>query len=84
MALLIYSVRKANENHLEVPDEPYYRAKAERTLRIRKLRDLVDEGRQLRVDAQPRRLDRMHTRHDPFRSSRPPLNPKHLARFGRR
>ncbi len=74
---------------IELPDELYRRAKSEAALRGRKLRDLVEEGLRLALEA---------------RSKRPPSlagltkrargmidsgvrdlasNPKHLAGFGR-
>jgi hypothetical protein len=76
---------------IEVPDELYRRAKAEAALRGRKLRDLVEEGLRLVLEA-PRR-----TRHHPSlaeltKSARgmidsgvPDLasNPRHLVGFGR-
>jgi hypothetical protein len=76
---------------VEVPDELYRRAKAEAALRGRKLRDLVEEGLRLVLDAQRK------TRRDPslagltkrargmIDSGVPDLasNPAHLAGFGR-
>jgi hypothetical protein len=76
---------------VEVPDELYRRAKAEAALRGRKVRDLVEEGLRLVLDA-PRK-----TRRDPglaglmkrargvVDSAVPDLaaNPKRLAGFGR-
>jgi len=76
---------------IEVPDELYRRAKAEAALRGRKLRDLVEEGLRLVLEA-PRK-----TRHQPslteltkrargmINSGIPDLasNPKHLVGFGR-
>jgi hypothetical protein len=76
---------------VEVPDELYRRAKAEAALRGRKLRDLVEEGLRLVLEA-PRQTYR-----DPSLSaltrracgmiesevSDLGSNPKHLAGFGR-
>ena len=65
---------------VEVPDELYRRAKAEAALRGRKLRDLVEEGLRLVLEA-PRKARRhpglaeltKRARHDRFRGSRPRL-----------
>ena len=76
---------------VEVPDDLYRRAKAEAALRGRKLRDLIEEGLRLVLEA-PRK-----TRRDPslaglmkrargtINSGVPDLasNPEHLAGFGR-
>ena len=76
---------------VEVPDELYRRAKAEAALRGRKLKDLIEEGLRLALEASPR------TRRPPslagltkrargmIDSGEPDLasNPKHLAGFGR-
>lgn len=76
---------------VEVPDDLYRRAKAEAALRGRKLRDLIEEGLRLVLDA-PRKA-----RRDPslagltkrargvIDSGVPDLasNPEHLAGFGR-
>lgn len=76
---------------VEVPDDLYRRAKAEAALRGRKLRDLIEEGLRLVLEA-PRK-----TRRDPslaglmkrargtIDSGVPDLasNPEHLAGFGR-
>ena len=75
---------------IEVPDELYRRAKAEAALRGRKLRDLVEEGLRLVLDAPPgtRRpsLARLTKRARGIVDSGVPdlgSNPKHLAGFGR-
>ncbi|MBV9561347.1 MAG: hypothetical protein JOY90_12990 [Bradyrhizobium sp.] len=39
---------------IELPDELYRRAKAEAALRGRRLRDLVEEGLRLALEAQPK------------------------------
>ena len=76
---------------VEVPDDLYRRAKSEAALRGRKLRDLIEEGLRLVLEA-PRK-----TRRDPslsglmkrargtINSGVPDLasNPEHLAGFGR-
>lgn len=75
---------------IEVPDELYRRAKAEAALRGRKLKDLIEEGLRLALEASPK------TRRPPslagltkrargmIDSGGPDLasNPKHLAGFG--
>ena len=75
---------------VEVPDELYRRAKAEAALRGRKLRDLVEEGLRLVLDA-PRKtrpdrsLARLAKRARGMVDSGVPdlaSNPKHLAGFG--
>ena len=76
---------------VEVPDELYRRAKAEAALRGRKLRDLVEEGLRLVLEA-PRKTRRHPSLSDLTRGARgmidsgvPDLasNPEHLAGFGR-
>ena len=76
---------------VEVPDELYRRAKAEAALRGRKLRDLVEEGLRLVLEA-PRKTRRRRSLAGLTRRARgminsgvPDLatNPKHLAGFGR-
>jgi hypothetical protein len=76
---------------VEVPDELYRRAKAEAALRGRKLRDLIEEGLRLALEASPR------TRRPPSlagltKRARGMIDsgvadlassPKHLAGFGR-
>ncbi len=76
---------------VELPDDLYRRAKAEAALRGRKLRDLVEEGLRLVVEA-PRKSLRhpslaglMKHAGGVVDSGVPDLasNPKHLAGFGR-
>jgi hypothetical protein len=76
---------------VEVPDDLYRRAKAEAALRGRKLRDLVEEGLRLVLEA-PRKTPRhpslaglMKRARGKIDSGVPDLasNPKHLAHFGR-
>ena len=76
---------------VEVPDDLYRRAKAEAALRGRKLRDLVEEGLRLVLDAprktrRDRSLSRLAKRARGMIDSGVPdlaSNPKHLASFGR-
>jgi len=76
---------------IEVPDELYRRAKAEAALRGRKLRDLVEEGLRLVLDA-PHKAQRKPGLAQLTKRARgmidsgiPDLasNPKHLVGFGR-
>jgi hypothetical protein len=76
---------------VEVPDELYRRAKAEAALRGRKLRDLVEEGLRLVLDA-PQKADRQPSLAGLMKRARgvvdsglPDLasNPEHLMGFGR-
>ena len=76
---------------VEVPDELYRRAKAAAALRGRKLKDLVEEGLRLVLDA-PRKTRQKRSLAELMKDARgvvssgvPDLasNPKHLARFGR-
>lgn len=75
---------------VEVPDELYRQAKAEAALRGRKLRDLVEEGLRLVLEAPhetPRPTLAGLTKHVSgiIDSGVPDLasNPEHLAGFGR-
>jgi hypothetical protein len=76
---------------VEVPDELYRRAKAEAALRGRKLRDLVEEGLRLVLEA-PHKTRRPPSLAGLTRRARglidsgvPDLasNPRHLSGFGR-
>jgi len=76
---------------VEVPDELYRRAKAEAALRGRKLRDLVEEGLRLVLEA-PRKTHRHPNLAELTKRVRGMIdsgvsdlasNPKHLAGFGR-
>ncbi len=76
---------------VELPDDLYRRAKAEAALRGRKLRDLVEEGLRLVLEA-PRKSRRhpslaglMKRARGVVDSGVPDLasNPEHLAGFGR-
>ena len=76
---------------VEMPDELYRRAKASAALRGRKLKDLVEEGLRLVLEARPKRpqqrslAERMKRARGIVNSGVPDLasNPKHLAGFGR-
>lgn len=76
---------------IEIPDELYRRAKSEAALRGRKLRNLVEEGLQLVLEA-PRKTRRRPSLAGLAKRARgmidsgvPDLasNPKHMASFGR-
>ena len=76
---------------VEVPDELYRHAKAEAALRGRKLKDLIEEGLRLVLEA-PRKTRRrpslaglMKGARGAINSGVPDLasNPRHLAGFGR-
>ena len=76
---------------VEVPDELYRRAKAEAALRGRKLRDLVEEGLRLVLEA-PHRAGRRSNLAGLTKRARGMIdsgvsdlasNPEHLAGFGR-
>ena len=76
---------------VEVPDDLYRRAKAEAALRGRKLRELVEEGLRLVLEA-PRKTRRHSSLAGLMKRARgvvdsgiPDLasNPEHLAGFGR-
>jgi hypothetical protein len=76
---------------VEVPDDLYRRAKAEAALRGRKLRDLIEEGLRLVLEAprktrrQPSLAGLMKRARGAIDSGVPDLasNPEHLAGFGR-
>jgi len=76
---------------IEVPDELYRRAKAEAALRGRKLRDLVEEGLRLVLEAPPKARRRPSLAGLTRRArgmidsgiSDLASNPRHLAGFGR-
>ena len=75
---------------VEVSDELYRRAKSEAALRGRKLKDLVEEGLRLVLDAprarrRPSLAGLMKGARGTIHSGIPDLasNPKHLAGFGR-
>jgi hypothetical protein len=76
---------------IEVPDDLYRKAKAMAALRGRKLKDLVEEGLRLVVEA-PRRARRQRTLAELMKRARGMVdsgirdlasNPRHLAGFGR-
>jgi hypothetical protein len=76
---------------VEVPDDLYRRAKAEAALRGRKLKDLIEEGLRLVLEA-PRKAHRHSTLAGLMKRARGAIesgvsdlasNPKHLAGFGR-
>jgi hypothetical protein len=81
----------AMKTTVELPDELYRRAKAEAALRGRKLRDLVEEGLRLVLEAPQKKRRRPGLAELTKRargiidSGLPNLasNPKHLAGFGR-
>jgi hypothetical protein len=76
---------------VEVPDELYRRAKAEAALRGRKLKDLIEEGLRLVLEAPVDRArhqslaELMESARGIVDSGVPDLgsNPEHLAGFGR-
>jgi len=76
---------------VEVSDDIYRRAKAEAALRGRKLKDLVEEGLRLVLEAPPSKRRRatlaglMRGARGAANSGIPDLasNPEHLAGFGR-
>ena len=76
---------------VEVPDDLYRRAKAEAALRGRKLRDLIEEGLRLVLEA-PRKTRRRPSLAGLMKHARAAIdsgvpdlasNPEHLAGFGR-
>jgi hypothetical protein len=76
---------------VEVPDDLYRRAKAEAALRGRKLKDLIEEGLRLVLEA-PRKTRKPPSLAGLMRRARGIVdsgvsdlasNPKHLAGFGR-
>jgi hypothetical protein len=76
---------------VEVPDDLYRQAKAEAALRGRKLKDLVEEGLRLVLEAPPKRR-RQASLAGLMKRARGTIdsgvsdfasNPKHLAGFGR-
>jgi len=76
---------------VEMPDDLHRRAKAEAALRGRKLKDLIEEGLRLVLEA-PRRMPRRPSLAELMKDARgvvdsgvPDLgsNPRHLADFGR-
>jgi len=76
---------------VEVPDDLYRRAKAEAALRGRKLRDLIEEGLRLVLEA-PRKTRRRPSLAQLMKRGRGTIdsgiadlasNPEHLAGFGR-
>jgi hypothetical protein len=76
---------------VEVPDELYRRAKAAAAMSGRKLKDLVEEGLRLVLDA-PRKARRQRSLAELMKPARGVVdsgvsdlasNPKHLAKFGR-
>ena len=76
---------------IEVPDELYRRAKATAALHGRKLKDLVEEGLRLVLEA-PRKTRGQRSLADLMKRARGVVdsgvddlatNPKHLAGFGR-
>ncbi len=84
------AVDPTHETTIEVPDELYRRAKAEAALRGRRLRDLVEEGLRLVLEAPrtPRRpsLAELTKRARGIIDSGVPdlgSNPERLAGFGR-
>jgi hypothetical protein len=81
---------RAMKTTVEVPDELYRRAKAEAALRGRKLKDLVEEGLRLVLEAPPKSHRRqslgalMKAARGAVDSGVPDLasNPKYLISFG--
>jgi hypothetical protein len=76
---------------VEIPDDLYHRAKAEAALRGRKLKDLIEEGLRLVLEAprktprHPRLTELMKHAFGVVDSGLPDLasNPEHLKGFGR-
>jgi hypothetical protein len=92
MAILFYGpVTNAMKTTVELPDAIYRQAKAEAALRGRKLKDLIEEGLRLVLNAPPPTAERpslaglMRRARGVVESSVPDLasNPKHLKGFGR-
>jgi hypothetical protein len=84
-------MEKPMKTTIEVPDELYRRAKAQAALNGRKLKDLVEEGLRLVLEA-PRKGRRQRSLADLMAGARgvidsgvPDLgsNPRHLKGFGR-
>jgi hypothetical protein len=81
----------AMKTTVEVPDDLYRRAKAEAALRGRKLKDLIEEGLRLVLDAprkspgRPSLSELMKPARGVIDSGLPDLasNPEHLKGFGR-
>jgi predicted component of type VI protein secretion system len=87
----IYAEMRAMKTTVEVPDDLYRQAKAEAALRGRKLKDLIEEGLRLVLEA-PRNTRRnrsltelMKRAQGVIDSGVPDLasNPAHLKGFGR-
>jgi hypothetical protein len=85
------SMGDAMKTTVEVPDDLYRRAKAEAALSGRKLKDLVEEGLRLVLQA-PRRTRRQSSLAELMKRAQGMVdsgvsdlatNPKHLAGFGR-
>ena len=83
--------QRAMKTTVEVPDDLYRRAKAEAALSGRKLRDLIEEGLRLVLEA-PRKTRRQRSLSELMKRGRglvdsgvPDLasNPEHLKDFGR-
>jgi hypothetical protein len=92
MVLRFYTRRvRRMKTTVEVPDDLYRRAKAEAALRGRKLKDLIEEGLRLVLEAsrkprrQPSLAELMKRGRGVVDSGIPDLgsNPDHLAGFGR-
>lgn len=92
MGILFYgTVTDAMKTTVELPDAIYRQAKAEAALRGRKLKDLIEEGLRLVLNAPPSTPDRpslaglMEHARGVVESGVPDLasNPKHLKGFGR-
>jgi hypothetical protein len=91
MGLWVYGRSHVMKTTVELPDGIYRRAKAAAALRGRKLKDLIEEGLRLVLEAPqtPRRSHRLSDLMEPARgmidSGIDDLasNPQHLAGFGR-
>jgi predicted component of type VI protein secretion system len=91
MSLWFYGWSKEMKTTVEMPDDLYRRAKAEAALRGRKLKDLVEEGLRLVLEAprgtgsRPNLAALMKRARGVVDSGVPDLasNPEHLADFGR-
>jgi predicted component of type VI protein secretion system len=89
--MVLWEARIAMKTTVEVPDDLYRRAKAEAALRSRKLKDLIEEGLRLVLEA-PREAPRRPSLARLMKHARgvvdsgvPDLgsNPEHLEGFGR-
>jgi len=89
--MVLWLSERAMKTTVELPDDLYRRAKAEAALRGRKLRELVEEGLRLVLEA-PRKTRRRSSLAELMNRARGVVdsgiadlasNPEHLAGFGR-